>query len=288
MEYGDNPIRSVNLAAGTIYYRDCGTGPTLLFVHGLLVNGDVWRNVASALAGRYRCIVPTFPLGSHSAAMSPDADLTPPGLAKILADLIAELGLTNVTLIGNDTGSALCQLLIAKNHERIAMLVLTNGDAYENFLPPALRLFQYGAHVAGFVLLLSRLLRVSFARRLFISFVAKRRPAAAVLDSYLSPLERDASVRKDLAKVMRGVSNRYTMTAATTFHSFKKPVLVAWAERDFFFPFRYAERLVRDFPDATLHRFMDSRTLIPEDEPAMLSQIITEFVGVPAATPQKA
>ena len=103
--------KEIRLPAGTIRYRDTGAGKPLVFVHGLLVDGTLWRKVTPLLEGEFRCVVPDLPLGSHRVPMSPDADLSPPGVARIVADFIAALELEDVTLVGNDTGGAICQLV---------------------------------------------------------------------------------------------------------------------------------------------------------------------------------
>ncbi len=143
-------LKEVQLAQGTIRYRECGSGEPLVFVHGLLVNGDLWRKVAPSLAKSYRCIVPDLPLGSHEIPLATSADLTPPGLVRLITDFLDALELPAVTLIANDTGGALCQLLIAANPDRVERLVLTNCDAYENFPAPPVSLLTMGAAYSGF------------------------------------------------------------------------------------------------------------------------------------------
>ena len=83
------------------------TPPAIVFVHGAFVDGSLWRKVVPRLEGSYRCIVPDLPLGSHGTPMHEDADLSPPGLAKLIADFVEALGLEDVTLVGNDTGGAI-------------------------------------------------------------------------------------------------------------------------------------------------------------------------------------
>src|SRR5215212_1436107 len=90
--------KEVQLPQGTIEYRERGTGEPIVFVHGALVNADLWRKVVPALAKDFRCIAPDLPLGSHRRALSPAADLTPPGAARLIADFLAALDLDNVTL----------------------------------------------------------------------------------------------------------------------------------------------------------------------------------------------
>lgn len=76
------PTRRAELAQGPVSFREIGEGPPLVFVHGVFVNGDLWHKLVPTLAGRYRCVIPDWPLGSHREPMHEDADLTTPGLAK--------------------------------------------------------------------------------------------------------------------------------------------------------------------------------------------------------------
>src|SRR5919106_3974755 len=129
-------MSEARLSQGTIHYSESGEGPPIVFVHGLLVDGRLWRKVTPLLEDRFRCIVPDLPLGSHQQAMNPDADLSPPGLARIVDGFLAALDLDRVTLVANDTGGAIAQVTAANHADRIGRLVLTNCDAFENFLPP--------------------------------------------------------------------------------------------------------------------------------------------------------
>ncbi|HET7478497.1 MAG TPA: alpha/beta fold hydrolase, partial [Rubrobacteraceae bacterium] len=142
-------MREVRLEHGVIRYREAGSGPALVFVHGILVNGTLWRHVVARLSEKFRCIVPDLPLGSNSIPLGADADLSPEDVARIVADLIETLNLEDVTLIGNDTGGAICQIVIAEHSDKVSRLVLTNCDAYEAFFPLLLRPFQYAARIFG-------------------------------------------------------------------------------------------------------------------------------------------
>ena len=99
-----SPMNEVRLPQGTIRYRELGTGEPIVLVHGLLTNGELWRDVAPRLAKDFRVIAPDWPLGSQEVPLDPGADLSPPGLARLIADFLATLELENVTLVGNDTG----------------------------------------------------------------------------------------------------------------------------------------------------------------------------------------
>src|SRR3954470_14703214 len=102
---------SAEVPAGTIDYRERGSGPAIVFVHGVGVNGDLWRKVVPLLAGDFRCIAPDWPLGAHTRPMRDGADLSPPGLAGIVADFLDTLDLRDVMVVANDTGGAVAQWL---------------------------------------------------------------------------------------------------------------------------------------------------------------------------------
>ena len=277
----DWEAREIRLGRGVIRYREVGDGPVLLFVHGVLANGTLWREVVPRLSGNFRCVVPDLPLGGHAVAMGRDADMTPRGVARMVADLMGALDLRDVTLVGNDTGGAICQLVIAEHPERIGSLVLTNCDAYEAFFPLLLSPFQYAARIFGsrFVDLIALVLRTRVAQRALLKSVALRRMDEATLDGYVSSLIRDAGVRRDLARFLGGVSNRYTLEAARHFPDFRRPVLIVWGEDDIFFSLRLAGRLQRDFPDARLELVDRSRAFVPEDRPERLAELISGFLG---------
>src|SRR5690348_9312821 len=96
--------REIDLPQGTLRVHETGTGQPIVFVHGLLVNANLWRKVVPTLSGDFRCLCLDMPLGSNVRPMPKDADLTPYALADLVADAIEKLGLEDVTLVGNDTG----------------------------------------------------------------------------------------------------------------------------------------------------------------------------------------
>jgi pimeloyl-ACP methyl ester carboxylesterase len=275
--------REVTLPQGTINYRERGTGEPIVFVHGALVNADLWRKVVPELAKDHRCIAPDLPLGSHERAMPPDADLSPYGAAKLIADFIAALDLDNVTLVGNDTGGALCQLVVTRHPERIGRLVLTNCDAYDKFPPSIFKVLFLAANIPGFVAALLQPMRLKAARNSPLAFgwLSKRRIPAEISEGWVRPGLRDRAVRRDTTKLLKGVHPRYTQEAATRFGEFDKPVLIAWGQEKDFFPTEYGERLARDFPKGRLERIEDSWTFVPEDQPERLARLIAALAREP-------
>jgi pimeloyl-ACP methyl ester carboxylesterase len=284
----DDHLDQISLPAGTIRYRDTGSGEPIVFVHGLLVNGALWRKVTPLLEGKHRCIVPDLPLGSHQIPMAAEADLSPPGVARLVSDLLDALELDGVTLVGNDTGGAISQLVAAHHPRRLGRLVLTPCDAYENFLPPAFRPLQYGARVPGLITAVAQGTRIGAVRRgpLGFGLLIKRRPMDdEALRGYMAPFLADGRVRRDALKVLRGISNRQTIEAAERLREFDRPTLIAWAPEDRFFKLRFAERLASDIPNSRLVRIEDSRTFVSEDQPERLAEEIADFIrNTPAGT----
>ena len=273
-------LASVELSQGTIRYRDTGSGEPIVFVHGALVNGALWRKVTPPLEREHRCVVPDLPLGSHENAMRAEADLSPPGLARLIAELIEELELEQPTLVGNDTGGALCQLVATQHADRVGRLVLTPCDAYENFLPPAFRYLQVAARIPGGTALLAQSMRLGFVRRAPIAYgwLAKRPLPSELLDAWASPVIHDPGVRRDAGKLLRGISKRYTLEAADRLRGFDRPTLIAWAPEDRFFKPAHAERLAKAIPNARLVWIEDSLTFVPEDQPERLAEEIARFI----------
>jgi pimeloyl-ACP methyl ester carboxylesterase len=273
--------REVRLGPDVIRYREVGSGPTLVFVHGILARGVLWRDVVAGLSGRFRCVVPDLPLGGHAVPISSETDLSPRDVARLVADFVAALDLHDVTLVGSDTGGAICQIVIADRPEGIGRLVLTNCDAYEAFFPWQFNLsFHHGPRLFGprYVDLLARMLRARPAQRLLLKAVAKRRMDDATLAAYFANLIGNAGVRRDLTRFLRPVSRRYTLEASERFPAFRRPVLIAWGEDDIFFLSRYARRLQEYFPDARLRFVAGSRPFVPEDRPEALAGYVAEFV----------
>jgi pimeloyl-ACP methyl ester carboxylesterase len=272
-------VHEVAVPVGHIRYRERGAGPPVVFVHGLLVNADLWRAVVPPVAAAgFRCIAPDWPLGAHDVPV-PYADLSPPGLAELVAAFLDRLDLHDVTLVANDTGGAIAQILMAQRPERLGRVVLTSSDSLEWFFPPAFASLPTVARIPGAIWVLAQSLRVRALHRMPFTFgwVAKRPIPPGIVDSYLLPSRRDPAVRRDLRRFLRGVDRRHTLAAARSLRGFTKPVLLAWAAEDRLFPLTLAYRLERLLPHSTVVSIRDSYTFVPEDRPERLAELVVDF-----------
>jgi pimeloyl-ACP methyl ester carboxylesterase len=270
---------TIVLPQGRIQYRERGQGPVLLFVHGLYVNADLWRKVVPQLCARYRCIVVDWPLGAHAYPMAKTADLTPTGIADLIADVITTLDLSDVTVIGNDTGIAYTQVFVANHPDKLARLVLSPGDVVWNFLPIPIKWMRPLSQLPGGINMIARFWNSRLGRSLIMTPLAKTRPAETVLDSWFQPATQGPELRRDLVKLLRAARPRAAIIAARQLHRFTGPTLIAWsASGNVVFPRRHAYLLRKLLADAQLDLIPHTRAFISEDQPELLAEAIDQFV----------
>ncbi|HEX5116081.1 MAG TPA: alpha/beta hydrolase [Pseudonocardiaceae bacterium] len=275
------PLHTVDLPSGRLDYHERGSGPAVVFVHGLLVNADLWRNVVPGIADAgYRCLAPDWPLGAHRRPMPPSADLSPPGVAAFIAEFLDALDLTDVTVVANDTGGALTQILMTEHPERLGRIVLTPCDAFEDFFPPSLTPLRVVGSTTVGVWLLSRLSSIPAIQRskAGLGMVAKHPLPQEILNSYTRPVHDVAGVRRDMRNFLRRVDKRHTLAAADKFADVKMPVLLVGAADERVFPERLAQKLEQLLPDARRVVVDDSYTFVPEDQPAELVRLVVDFL----------
>ena len=248
-----------------------------MFVHGVLVDFRLWEAVADRLAAEgIRSYAPTLPLGAHQWPMNPDADLSPRGIAQLILDFIAALGLSDVTIVGNDTGGAICQVLLGADTSRIGAAVLTDCDAFGTFPPRALApLFQALRH-PGLMACLAPGLRLEKVRHGPLAYgpLSSGPIDRGLTGDWVQPLA-SKDIRRDLAKFARGVQPRVLLDAASRFSQFTGPVRILWGEDDPFFRTELGRQLSEAFPRATFTVVPAGRTFLPLDHPGELAREIT-------------
>jgi pimeloyl-ACP methyl ester carboxylesterase len=278
----------LTLDQGTIRYRDEGTGPAIFFVHGALVDGRLWEPVVERLRDRFRCVVPDLPLGSHKVALDPRADLSPHGLAGLIAAMLERLDLTDVTLVGNDTGGALCQLLVVARPERIGRLVLTDCDAFEDFPPKAFKSLVVAAKIPGALRAGLAPMRVRALQRLPIAYgrLTRRPVPQDVIDGWVTPALSDRGVLADARKALSQLDPGVLLDNTPKLSSFTRPVLLIWSREDKFFKVEHAHRLAKIFPDARVEELTDAYAFVSWDQPDRVAELLGGFAG--AGSPQPA
>jgi pimeloyl-ACP methyl ester carboxylesterase len=275
-------MSQIELSAGTIEYEDTGgDGPTLVLLHGLLMDSSLWDDVIADLSVDHRCVAPTLPLGAHRHAMHADADLSLRGIARLVAELLDRLDLRGVTVVGNDTGGALVQLLVCDGATRVSRIVLASCDAFDNF-PPGLTgktLVLTGKLSPAMFGLFMQQMRLRPVRRLPIAFgwLTKRGDAATA--RWVKPILQQHEIRRDTVRVLRAAAaeKHLMIDAAECLPTYDRPALVVWASGDRVMPPDHGRRLAELLPQGRLVEIPNSYTLIPLDQPARLAQLIRDF-----------
>ena len=278
----------VALKQATIDYRVLGPEdsphPPVLFVHGILVDHRLWLEVAERLARLgFRCYLPTWPLGSHTIPVNDGADLSPRGVAELIHEFIAHLGLADVTLVGNDTGGGLCQLLIDAHPDDVGRVVLTNCDAFDKFPPFPFTMVFAMLRGPKSIKTLFETMRVKALRHSPLGFGLLAKPDPVLTASWLAPCRNDARICRDLATLLRHVARTDLTDVSTRLPRFTKPVAVVWGQRDRAFTPALGRRLAALFPNSTLVEVPGARTFVALDDPA---PVVDAIASVSAQRPR--
>lgn len=271
---------TIELSAGTIHYLDTGgDGPVVVPVHGLVMDATVWRHVVDDLQADHRCVVPTLPLGAHRTPMRAGADLSLVGQARLLAEFVERLGLRDVTLVANDWGGP--QVTAVERPDLVDRLVLTACEAFDN-LPPGLpgRFAALAGRMPGGLFVTAQTLRVRPLRRLPMTFgwMSTSPIPSDLFDEWIVPLRTQRGVRRDLAAYVRTTDYSSLQAITDDLARFPRPTLVAWAADDRMMPREHGPRLAELLPRGELVEIAGSRTLVPLDQPAVLSGLIRDFI----------
>ena len=276
-------MNCVELSAGPVEYEDSGgDGPTIVFLHGLLMDSSLWAGPIAELAGEHRCVALTLPLGAHRRPVSPTADLSLPGIAGIVTEFLDRLDLRDVTLVGNDTGGALVQVLARTSAPRVGRIVLASCEAFDN-LPPGLTgrvLAATGALPPWAFGLVMQPLRLRAVRRLPLTFGWLTARGDDTVARWVRPVLTRAAIRRDAVRAIRAVmSDRGVLVdAAADLAAFDRPALVVWARGDRVMPPEHGRRLADLLPQSRFVEIDDSRTLLPLDQPERFAETLREFL----------
>jgi pimeloyl-ACP methyl ester carboxylesterase len=277
----------VELPHGTLYYSDTGAGAPIVFLHGYLMGGHLWDPVVHLLEAEFRCVVPELPFGAHPIPMKADADLTAAGLGRLVADFLDALDLGEVTLVGNDSGAAVAQVVAARHAERLSGLVVATGDAFDNFPPRPFRPLIAAARTGTLTALLA-MLKARPARSLPTAYgwLTHGDLPHDLIDQWLGAYFADKGVRRDLRRLTAALGDDEFMNRiAAELASFARPALLAWAADDKFFPAAHARQLAAILPDARVELIPGSRTWVMRDQPEQTARLIAEFARRAAARP---
>ncbi len=181
----------------------------------------------------------------------------------------------DVTLVGNDTGGAICQFLVDTDPRRIGRLVLTNCDALDKFPPFPFNIVFHIAKSPTRAKLLLGPMRFTAIRHSPLAFgLLARRFDAAQTTAWLEPARANKAIRRDLARFLRTVDAKDLVDVATRLDRFDCPVTLVWGAAARGFTVTLGRRLADAFRSAKFVELKGAKTFVSLDEPDRLADEI--------------
>jgi pimeloyl-ACP methyl ester carboxylesterase len=273
-------MESIELPHGVVNFRVAGpadsAAPPVLFVHPFLMDGSLWSDVADLLAAQgIRSYAPDWPLGSHRTPVKLGTDQSPRGVARQILLFIEALDLRDVTLVGGDTGGALCQFLLDTDPSRIGRVVLTNCDAFDTFPPFPFNVlfFLLKGEIRMKINLQPMRWRAFRHSPLGLGLLANELDPAQT-QAWIEPSLGNAAIRKDAVAFLRAAKPEDLLDVSTRLDRFAGPVTLVWGTSDRTFTTKLGRRLQHAFGNAHFVEVPNARTLVSLDAPAQLADAI--------------
>jgi pimeloyl-ACP methyl ester carboxylesterase len=268
--------RRIDTPSGSISFVEQGTGPVALFVHGVLLNGYLWRHQLEELKSHRRCIaVDLLAHGNTEIAATQDVSVT--ANAHMLAEFLDALKIEQVDLVGNDSGGGVCQIFAALYPNRIRSLVLTNCDTHDNWPPEAFKPFVSMVAAGGLSQTLNAMLTdKSVYRSTQALGPAYERPEAVsddTIETYLRPHLSSPQRTRDLERFVNAFDCRHTVEIEQPLKQLRAPTLIAWGTDDIYFDVKWSHWLEKAIPGTKRRVEFDSaRIFFPEERAREFNQ----------------
>jgi pimeloyl-ACP methyl ester carboxylesterase len=261
----------VQTPSGTISYVERGSGPVALFVHGVLLNGYLWRHQLAQLGDVRRCIAVDL-LAHGNTEISATQDVSVTANAHMLAEFLDALDIDQVDLVGNDSGGGICQIFAALYPQRLRSLALTNCDTHDNWPPEAFKPFVAMVAAGGLPQTLNAMLddKAIYRSQQALGPAYERPDAVAddTIETYLRPLTRSPQRTHDLERFVNAFDHRHTVEIESQLRRVQAPTLIAWGTDDIYFATEWSHWLEQAIPGTKKRVELESaRIFFPEERP---------------------
>jgi pimeloyl-ACP methyl ester carboxylesterase len=284
--------RTVQTGSGRISYAEQGSGPAALFVHGVLLNGYLWRHQLAGLSDMRRCIAVDL-LAHGDTEIAPDQDVSVTANAKMLREFLDALKLEQVDLVGNDSGGGIVQIFAALFPERVRSLTLTNCDVHDNWPPEAFKPFLAVAAAGGLRGTLDAMLADKNVYRspeaLGPAYEYPERVHDETIEKYLRPLVRTDQRTRDLERFLAAFDNQHTRAIEARLITLKAPTLIVWGTDDVYFDVKWSHWLANTIPGTRRRvEFRGARIFFPEERwEAFNKELRAHWVAAQQTTPKQ-
>jgi pimeloyl-ACP methyl ester carboxylesterase len=261
--------RNVQTASGRISYTEQGTGPVALFVHGVLLNGHLWRHQLAQLSDIRRCIAVDL-LAHGDTEIAPDQDVSVTANALMLKSFLDALTIGQVDLVGNDSGGGIAQIFAALHPERLRSLTLTDCDTHDNWPPEAFKPFLAMAAAGGLRGALEGMLADKSVYRspqaLGPAYEHPERLTDESIETYLRPLVRTEQRTRDFQRFLAAFDNVQTVRLESHLRTLQVPTLIVWGTDDIYFPVKWSRWLADTIPGTRRRVELEgARIFFPEE-----------------------
>ena len=267
--------KSVATPSGRIAYAEAGSGPVALFVHGVLLNGHLWRHQLAALSDIRRCVAVDL-LAHGDTEIAPEQDVSVTANAKMLRDFLDALDISQVDLVGNDSGGGIAQIFAALNPSGIRSLTLTDCDAHDNWPPEAFKPFLAMAAAGGLRGALDTMLVdkefYRSAQALGPAYEHPEKISDETIETYLRPLVRSERRTDDFRRFLADFDCKHTLAVEGELRKLRAPTLIVWGTDDVYFDTKWSRWLAETIPGTRKRVELDgARIFFPEERPAELN-----------------
>ncbi|HUA25075.1 MAG TPA: alpha/beta hydrolase [Steroidobacteraceae bacterium] len=268
--------KSVATPSGRIAYVEQGTGPVALFVHGVLLNGYVWRNQVEALSDTRRCIaLDLLAHGDTEIAAGQDVSVT--ANARMIAEFLDALRIERADLIGNDSGGGIAQIFAALHPDRVRSLTLTDCDTHDNWPPEAFRPFLEMVAAGGLQRTLEAMLADKAVYRsagaLGPAYEHPERVTDQTIEIYLRPFLRSEGRLRDFERFLLAFDCKHTLAVEGSLRKLQAPTLIVWGTDDVYFDVRWSHWLADTIPGTKRRvELQGARIFFPEERPEELNR----------------
>jgi len=261
--------KQVETSSGRISYIEQGRGPVALFVHGVLLNGHLWRHQLGGLSDMRRCIAVDL-LAHGDTEIAPGHDISVTANAEMLKQFLDALKIDQIDLVGNDSGGGICQIFAALHPERVRSLTLTDCDTHDNWPPEAFKPFLAMAANGG----LRRTLEAMLADKSIYRSPNALGPAYEDpgqlsdedIEAYLRPFVRTEQRTRDLQRFLAAFDNKHTLAVEDRLKTLKAPTLIVWGTDDVYFDVKWSHWLAQNIPGTRRRvEFRDASIFFPEE-----------------------
>jgi len=285
-------IRHLALHGERIAYRQAGSGPVVLLVHGITSSSVTWERVMPYLARRFTVIAPD--LIGHGASAKPRGDYSLGAHASSIRDLLLALGHQRATVVGHSLGGGIAMQFSYQFPERCERLVLVDSGGLGRDVSPLLRAATLpGSELVLPLLAATRLLDAgrlagralgTIGLRARTDFEEIARGHATLANS-----EARAAFLHTLRAVVEPGGQRVD-ASSRLYLTEHVPFLLIWGERDSIIPVAHAYTAHAQLPSSRLEVFADSGHFPQLDEPERFLDVLLDFIDStePAVMPDAA